>query len=517
MPPLPLGSITPRLSTPPLRPLLDQSSSYGYRVIAFARDVLREPLDPWQQLAVIRLGELLPDGRPRFRKVLILVARQNGKTHLCKVLALYWLYVERQALVFGTSTQLEQAAEAWQAAVDTAQRVPALASRTLRVRIGNGQQTLPTRERCRYKIGTANSTGGRGKTIRRAIGDELREQHNWEAYKALTFATNAVDDAQIVYITNQGDEKAVVLRALRKSALDLIAHVSEHGPLDWDGLQAAGFDPALGLLEWSAPDGSDPRDVHAQAAANPQLGRRMAYTALSGDAARVSAPGADPQERAGFLTEALCMDVPLMNPAIDMEAWKAQAQPAPLDPELRLAAVVDTAPNARHATLAVAAVLEDGTVVRGETVHEWTGPRAVVDMERDLPEWLARIRPKLFGWFPQGPAAAAAARLKDRRKDGKYGWPPPGVTVVEIKAELPAVCMSLAKEVVAGTFVHSGQAMLDAQARGAEPAPRGDGWVFTRKGGDVDALYAIAGAVHLARTLPGGRGKVRILTPRRNG
>jgi phage terminase large subunit-like protein len=125
--PLPLGSITPRLSTPPLRPLSDQSSSYGYRVIAFARDVLREPLDPWQQLAVIRLGELLPDGRPRFRKVLILVARQNGKTHLCKVLALYWLYVERQALVFGTSTQLEQAAEAWQAAVDTAQRVPALA------------------------------------------------------------------------------------------------------------------------------------------------------------------------------------------------------------------------------------------------------------------------------------------------------------------------------------------------------------------------------------------------------
>jgi hypothetical protein len=155
--------------------------------------------------------------------------------------------------------------------------------------------------------------------------------------------------------------------------------------------------------------------------------------------------------------------------------------------------------------------------VRGETVHEWTGPRAVVDMERDLPEWLARIKPKLFGWFPSGPAAAAAARLKDRRKQGKYDWPPAGVTVVEIKAELPAVCMSLAKEVVAGTFVHSGQAMLDAQVRGAEPAPRGDGWVFTRKGGDVDALYAIAGAVHLARTLPGGRGTVRILTPRRNG
>lgn len=484
-------------------------------MIAFARDVLREPLDPWQQWAVIHMGELLPDGRPRFRQVLILVARQNGKTHLCKVLALYWLYVERQALVFGTSTQLEQAAEAWQAAVDTAQRVPALAARTLRVRIGNGQQTLPTRERCRYKIGTAGSTGGRGKTIRRAIGDELREQHNWEAYKALTYATNAVADAQLVYITNQGDEKAVVLRALRASALDLINHVSEHGPVDWAGLQAAGLDPALGLFEWSAPDNSDPRDVAAQAAANPQLGRRMAYDTVSGAAARVSKPGADPQERAGFLTEVLCMDVPILNPAIDPEAWKAQCQPAPLE-NVRLAAVADTAPNARHATLAVAAELPDGTV-RVETVHEWTGPRAVVEMEQDLPEWLARIRPRLFGWFPGGPAAAAAARLKDRRKAGKYGWPPAGVTVVEIKAEQPAVCMSLAKEVVAGTLVHSGQAMLDAQVGGAEPAPRGDGWVFTRKGGDVDALYAIAGAAHLARTLPGGLGKVRIITPGRKG
>ena len=76
-----LGSITPRLWTRPLRELTPQTS-YGYAVIYFAAVVLGRPLDPWQQWLVIHLGELLPDGLPRFRKVLVVVARQNGKTLL---------------------------------------------------------------------------------------------------------------------------------------------------------------------------------------------------------------------------------------------------------------------------------------------------------------------------------------------------------------------------------------------------------------------------------------------------
>ena len=488
---MPLGSITPRLWTRPLRKLTPDTS-YGFRVIWFAANILHEPLDPWQQWVAIHLGELMPDGTPRFRKVLILVARQNGKTHLCKVLALYWLYVERQSLVFGTSTNLDQAKESWEAAVATAQTVPSLAGKTLRPRIANGQQTLPTRDRCRYKIGAADRKGGRGKTIKRAIGDELREQLTWEAYRALKFATNAVADAQIVYITNQGDAKSVVLKALRDAAI-------------------AGTDPELGLFEWSAPPGTHPLDVNGWAAANPALGRRMAAAALAGDAARVAAPGADPEDRAGFLTEALCMEVDRLDPALDPIGWQECHIVGTLE-DVRLAACVDVAPNGMHATLAAAAVV-DGVKVRVETVAEWSGPTAVADMERDLPMWIGRVKPAVLGWFPTGPAAAAAARLADRRKAGRYGWPPPGVTISEVRSEMTAVCMALAKEVAARTLLHSGQAMLDAQVDGAEKLPRGDGWVISRKGGPADAVYAIAGAAHLARTMPGGLGKVRVVLP----
>src|SRR3546814_149132 len=94
----PLGRTEPRLWTPPLRELTPETS-YGYDVIDFARDVLGEPLDPWEEWLVTHAGELLDDGRPRFRTVLAIVARQQGKSHVLRVLILFWLFVEQQRLV----------------------------------------------------------------------------------------------------------------------------------------------------------------------------------------------------------------------------------------------------------------------------------------------------------------------------------------------------------------------------------------------------------------------------------
>ena len=64
------------------------------------------------------------------------------------------------------------------------------------------------------------SRGGRSLTIDRLIMDELREHPDWSAYNAAVPATSAVQDAQTWMITNQGDEKSVVLHSLRKQALE---------------------------------------------------------------------------------------------------------------------------------------------------------------------------------------------------------------------------------------------------------------------------------------------------------
>lgn len=499
-----MGSIRPRLWTRPLRKLTPETS-YGYAVIAFAAYVLGMPLDPWQQWAVIHAGELLPDGRPRFRTVLLLVPRQNGKTHLCAVLALYWMFVERIRLTLGTSTKLDYAAESWKAAVEYALAVPALSSRIPTrggVKSGKGAETLTSAERCRYKIGTADRKGGRSLPVERLICDELREHTDWSAYNAAMYAMNAQPHGQAFLITNQGDDTSVVLNELRDQAL----HYIDTGQGDY----------RLGIIEYSAPEGADIMDPATWAIANPQLGRRIDHDTMWAAAIKATKPGADPELLTGFLTESLCMRVPALTPAIDPAAWKACERHGSLDAHRgKLVAFFDMAPDMRHATLAVAARI-DGALVRVETVKAWEGPDTSAQVERELPAWVARVRPQLFGWMPAGPAAATAAVLADRRKKGVRGWPPAGVTVEEIRAEASAVCMGLAGLVDAGGMVHSGQALLDHQVGQAERLERPGGtWVFGRNGdGHVDAVYAVAGAAHLARTLPTAIGKPRIILPK---
>lgn len=78
------GVTLPRIFTPPLRPLTKETSN-GFAVIAFAEIMLHVHLYPWQQWLLVHALELLEDGSYRFRKVIVLVARQNGKTTLMGV------------------------------------------------------------------------------------------------------------------------------------------------------------------------------------------------------------------------------------------------------------------------------------------------------------------------------------------------------------------------------------------------------------------------------------------------
>jgi len=472
-----VGSTEPRLSTPPLRDLTP-ATSYGFDVIAFARDVLKLPLDPWQEYLAIHGCELLEDGRPRFRQVLVLVARQNGKTHLLMVLALYWLYVDRVRLVLGTSTNLDYARESWEKAValaeenrDLDREIPPRSG----IRRANGEQTLTLQGGGRYKIAASNRKGGRSLTIDRLIMDELREHHDWSAYGAAVPATAAVPDAQTWMITNQGDDRSVVLASLRRQALDQT-------------------DPRLGLFEWSAPDGATATDIEALAMANPNLGRRISLDSLMGDAMRAEAAGGE--QLAGFLTEHQCRYVPMLAPAIDPTSWSACLDVGSLDDVRdRVSLCMDIAPDMSHATIYAAAVLDDGRA-RIEPVKAWGGPGCTDLLRRELVELVAKVKPRNFGWFPSGPAAALAADMMERK-----GWPPEKVEIMEIRGEVTASCMGFAEQVGTRRIAHSGDPLLDAHVSAAEKLTHGDGWRFSRKGeGHVDALYAAAGAVHLART-----------------
>lgn len=484
-----LGSTTPRLWTPPLRELTPETS-WGYDFNDFCADVLGQPNDHWQTWLSIHVGELLEDGRPRYRTVLVLVARQQGKTEWARKLVLFWLFVIQVGMVLGTSTDRQYAKASWSAVCEMAQANEYLADEMPAepVRKTIGEEMLSTVHGSHYKFAASNGRAGRSLTIDRLLLDELREHNKFDTWNAAVNAMNAIYDAQTVAISNQGDMSAIVLDSLRLPAITYI--------------ETGVGDPRLGLFEWSAPQGSDPTDLTALATACPDLGRRTDPDVLMAAAMKAKAAGGE--ELTGFKTEVMCMRVALLDPAIDPTGWEAAGTNEPInlaDHRDRVALCLDVSLDGSHATL-VAAALLDGKI-HTEVVASWDGFGCTQQVRRELPGIVRKIRPRTIGWFPAGPAAAVAVDLATRKRPGVDHWPPHRVAVQELTSETDSVCMGLADLVQVGEIVHPKDALLDQHIGAAQKLRRGDRWVFTRKGtGPIDGAYATAGAVHLARTLP---------------
>lgn len=273
-----LGSETPTIFTPPLRKLTPETS-LGYEAIQFAENVLGLQLYPWQKWLLIHALELKPDGKFRFRTVVLLVARQNGKSRVLQILSLWRMFMDGAPLVIGTAQNLDIAEEQWQMAIDLAESNTELAGEIEHIDRTNGKKAmrlkanpdegLPVR---RYKVAAANRKGGRGLSGDLILMDELREHTNWESWSAVTKTTMARGNPQIWAASNAGDASSVVLRSLRKNALR--------------GIKDKETDSAtMGLFEWSAcrwdPKGGDDKsgdwvnlptsDRDGWAMANPSL------------------------------------------------------------------------------------------------------------------------------------------------------------------------------------------------------------------------------------------------------
>ena len=115
------GVTQPRIFTPPLRELTEETS-LGYAAIEYANTVLGKSLYPWQEWALIHAleikGNLDTEWSFRYRTILFLISRQNGKTVLSEVIASFFLNVLCVDSVFGTSLSLDKAEEVWEAVIN---------------------------------------------------------------------------------------------------------------------------------------------------------------------------------------------------------------------------------------------------------------------------------------------------------------------------------------------------------------------------------------------------------------
>lgn len=486
-----VGSETPRIFTPPLRKLTPKTT-LGFAAIEFAEDVCGVTLYPWQKWLLVHALELHPDGGFRFRTIVVLVARQQGKSMLSVILSLFFMYVLGRELVIGTAQDLDVAEEIWQEAVDLVEEVPELDALKERVVKVNGKKALELSTGERYKVKAANRRAGRGLSGELILLDELREHQSFDAWGAITKTTIARPDAQVWALSNAGDATSLVLRYLRQKA-----HAAVGDP---DGINDAGSEPVdddliddetdestLAIFEWSAPPGANTKDRDAWAVANPALGHGFVT-----ERTLASAEATDPEWV--FRTECLCQwsDGTLEGP-FPPGAWDAGRFDPASPPQIvgNVAACVDMSQDRIKTYVAFAGRQADGSL-QVELVAERAGSDWVEGWLRERADIIDAVTGQTRG----APVSPLMQDLKAALGDV--------IPVVDlIGGDVPGGTGRFYDLVRENALTHNPWPSLDLAAATAVPKlTEGGAFMWDRKRSPVDIapLQAATGAVWLLTT-----------------
>ncbi len=484
------GHTMPRLFPPTLggRELTPETTA-GFSLIEFA-ELIGQPLRPFQQWLALHGLEYNEDGSDfRFKRVIVEVARQNGKTHFMVVLGLWRLFVFGASGIISTAQNLKYAEGTLADAFRIAAFNPVL-SQWLRdntradeddefngkyiTRVNGGHMFKLTGAPVDgavdlakdgppfWSVTTSTRKGGRSMTVDLAFFDELREHIKWDAWDAITPTVSQRPFGQVWAFSNAGDASSIVLQDLRSQCLEAVNA----------GLADASN---MALFSWSADPALPIDDPRGMLQANPSLG----YGAAKLEHLRAevrSTPNPD-----GFRTEYLCQWVQSVEPGKILPAmWEPLADTASTIPDDAVIAVgVDVAVDGRAAYIAVAADRGDG-VVHVEVVAARPGYSWVVD-------WL---RPRVGSWcdgvvalqVKGSPSQALAPGLADA-----------GFTVRPWQGgDMTRSTLGFFDAIQSGRVVHIDQPVLNEAALAAVERKAGDVFIWDRgkSFGDISPFVA---------------------------
>jgi hypothetical protein len=507
------GCTEPRIFTPPLRDLSRAANAggpvttLGWDVIDFAEKDLGIELHPYQAWLYVHALELLESGDFRFSIIIILIARQNGKTTWWKILILYVMYVLGMKLVLSTAQDLDTAEETWQAVVDLVTDtddddvplLPDLAAQVKRVVQVNGKKSLDLKTGERYKAKAASRRAGRGLSGDVVGMDEAREQQNWDAWSAITHTTMARSRSLIVLLSNAGDASSLVLRYFRKLAHSLLGDPDginaddDPASLLPDGDDEDDYDPDvddndIGLFEWSAPPNAAIRDRAGWAQANPSMNLPNGIPER-----KIRAATREPEWV--FRTEVLCQwSEGTLEGLYPPGAWEGSAdEDSARGTGQPVVLCVDVSWDRTRAHIGLATWRADGgvhvEVIASRAGTDWMIPWLNAEERSDV----VREAPVVVQ-SGRTPAAPLIDPLEDA-----------GRKVIEWSGSDLTSGFSLFYDLVRsaigeGTGTqrvwHRNQTALNTAAATAVPKPAGDAWVIDRKKSPADAspLIAVNGA-----------------------
>lgn len=492
-----IGSMTPRMFTPPLPEHADPDAEFGIKpeatwgplCVAFLEGLLGWVLLPWQKWLYYHALEKRPDGTGfRFRILLVLVGRQQGKTTWGRGLGLWRLFMDQQGradplwpaakLAVVAAQNLEYAEQTLKEVVDAIRDHPLLAPELINHAVTNGKHRAILTHRRLWRAATASRKGGRSLPVDFAWLDEIREHTTHDAWRAIEPTTTVRPCSQLLATSNAGDVRSIVLRALRDTAMRNVT-------------TGRTLETRTGFFEWSVPDDVDPRDPTYWHMAQPALGQLNDFC-LEDLLGKFEAMEAG--DMPGFQTEYLCQWVDSLQPGI----IPAQAWMDTLDRESRrgegkpVYACVDVNYHRTRAYIGIAARRADGKI---HIEVAATAPKGT-DW---IAGWLKERKGKFAGVCIQRAGAPASSLILDLRAAGldiiEWGNP---VT------QLSDGAAAFFDGIVDGTVRHRPAQVLDRAAQSTVSANSKDAWFFSRRNSPVDAspLIACCGAAWLLNNPP---------------
>jgi phage terminase large subunit-like protein len=452
------GATEPRVHSP----LLKGKSRAG-EVLEMIERLKMDELMPYQKFVLNQMLMVNKKNQYRIKTALLLISRQNGKSHLGRVRIIWGMFYggEKKLIIMSANraTSLMLFREiAW-----IIESTPELKAMTKAIRYANGGERIELLNGATLDVISDNSSSPRGRTADFLWIDEIREISE-DGYKAAVPVTRARANAQTFLTSNAGDHFSSVLNGLIERAKD--------------------YPPeTFGYYEYSAPQyckidiTSDWFWRNAVAPSNPALGYIITKDSIE------EAIATNPIEQTR--TETLCQWIDSLQ-----SPWPHGALEETSDNTLEMAVgaytvfAFDVSPSRRNGSLVAGQLLPDGRI--GIGILETYSSQMAIDelkMAASIKAWCDIYKPRLV-CFDKYATQTIADRLTQS-----------GVICEDVSGQqFYKACGDLLEGLVNHRVVHNGQAELIQQMNNCAAKVNDSAWrIIKRKSaGDISAPIGLA-------------------------
>jgi phage terminase large subunit-like protein len=452
------GATKPRVHSPLLK-----GKTRANEIIEMVERLKMDKLMPYQEF--ILKDMMMVDKKNNYRRKtsLLLISRQNGKSHLGRVRVIWGMFYGDEKKIIIMSANRATSLMLFREIAWIIESTPELKAMTKVIRYANGGERIELLNGATLDVISDNSSSPRGRTADFLWIDEIREISE-DGYKAAVPVTRARANAQTFLTSNAGDVFSNVLNSL-------VERAKEYPP------------ETFGYYEYSAPQyckiditlDSFWRD--AVVPSNPALG----YIITKESIEEAIATAATETTR----TETLCQFVDSLQ-----SPWPFGILEDTSDNTLEIAVGAytifgfDVSPSRRNASLVAGQLLPDGRIGIG-IMQTWSSQVAVDDLKiaAEIKGWCDLFHPRMVCYDKY-----ATQSIADRLKQA-------GVMTEDVSGQqFYQACGDLLTGLVTNKVVHNGQAELIQQMNNCAAKVNDSAWriVKRRSSGDISAPIGIA-------------------------